>query len=305
MGPRLDLGPATPFEQVFWLAELGDSVMDALALPALIALAYTSRNVYIRVQLYLRSKMRLALVPFGLNRSELMQQIELAQSFIIGAIVLKMVAPAKLSITTNNIDVIVVTSHVRPLENWIRNQGFVQKLIGNHDISGYFGPFQFCHSFGKQVQGSWVEINLLIVDSRSSAYQLVFHTSNTACMNILGPRGIWTGYRTLLTNQIAIQNHVTQLVSMNTMYRSAEQHQNYIHQQKNIKTQSRGFIFPGAELYHPSNSCPNCLFLSACPLTIRKMNDRMCSYMPISSDGDIQTDTCRIPIRRHHCPPLV
>jgi hypothetical protein len=276
----------SPFETVYGIPELGTEVMDLLALPHLTALSYTSRMNYIRAQHYLRHKLARIYAPFGLTRDDVMRHLLFSEAFIVGSIALKAVAPATWPIVTNNIDVVVqaVARHV--LERWLLDHGYSKCRKSNRTFSGYNAPFQCCHSYTK----GGMDVNLMVVDRRTEGYDLIFHASNTAGMNMLSPRGLFAAYRTLLNHQLVVPNNVSNMVSMRTVYRSVQLYQNWIDKASNSKAVSRGFTFltPDPSPPHPSDCCL-CPYVSACLLMVRNMNDSMCSYMRILGDAELQS----------------
>jgi hypothetical protein len=278
---------STTFETVYNVPELGNLIMESLALTALIALSYTSRAIHGHVQQHMRSKLSLILAPFGIGRRDLMTQLRFAESFIIGSIALKAVAPSTWSITTNNIDIVVQCAQLTLLEDWLMVKCGYKRRSPNHTNSGYNAPFRFCYSYTRKIDQRDMYINLLAVRSRSEGYELIFHASNTTGMNMLSPRGLFTGYATLLNHRQVAHNQVTNMASMRTIYSVAERRQDRIDRANDRKAQSRGFEFVTLDPSpHPFDTCLRCPYVSACPLTIRNMNDSMCAYMRLVRDDE-------------------
>lgn len=274
-----------PFETVYGIPELGTLIMDLLSLSHLVTLSYSSRTNYVRVQHYVRHKLATIFAPFGLTRDDIMLYLLFSESFIVGSVALKAVVPATWPISTNNIDIVVQAGSVHVLRAWLLDRGYTKLKKSNHTFSGYDGPFHCCHSYARRSMA----VNLMVVGRQTQGYDLIFHASNTSGMNMLGPRGLFTAYRTLLNLRLAVSNHVANMVSMRNAHSSVRHHQNQVDSASYAKALSRGFTFVTPDPSpHPSEYCL-CPYVSACPLTIRDMNDSMCSYMRILGNTEFNS----------------
>jgi hypothetical protein len=274
-----------PFETVYGIPELGSLIMDLLSVSHLVTLSYTSRTNYVRVQHYVRHKLATIFAPFELTRDDVMTHLLFSESFVVGSVALKAVVPATWPISTNNIDIVVQAGSVHVLRAWLLDRGYSKLKKSNHTFSGLGAPFQCCYSYAK---GS-TAVNLMVVGRQTKGYDLIFHASNTSGMNMLSPRGLFTAYRTLLHLELAVHNHVTNMVSMRNAHLSVQQHQKQVDRASCAKAVSRGFTFVTPDPSpHPSDYCL-CPYASACPLTIRDMNDSMCSYLRILGNGEFDS----------------
>jgi hypothetical protein len=293
-----------PFNTVYNVAELTDLIMDLLGQPALVALSYTSKLQYFRVQDYLRLKLTKIFAPFRLTRDDLLITLLSAHAFIIGSAALKAIAPAVMPITSDNLDIVVPLSKRFTLEAWLTS-----KLHGykrTTPIHTNCIPFVMGDSFSHVVDGQIVTVNLLIVSDLSQGHELIFYSSNTASMNMITHSSIFTGYPTLLNLRIAAQNCSINMIGMGgaILSQSTKVHQIQIDSENNAKARQRGFtILPYDTSHWNEYATCECVHLSACPLTIRNMNDTMCSWIPLLTDQEYADKRIKGPHQR--VPPVV
>jgi hypothetical protein len=297
---------AALLDSILNVPELSGLTMDELPLSALIALSFTSKENLIRVQDYMWSKLTIILTPFRLDAKRLMDHMLFTSSLIVGSIALKTVAPATLPIFTNSLDMVVQLTYVQFLEDWLTTRCGYKPTKPEFEIIDHGAAFKRCCSFTRRIDDRDMHVNLLCVNDRSQAYELVFYSSNTASMNIITPMGFFTAYRTLLNREEMVANHVCNMRAMDEC--QDKDHLSMIDENNNIKTQNRGFsLLPVRPSPHLYELC-QCQHPSACPSTIRHTQDPMCSFLRLLVEGEYETVSVRrgrIPESDTRLPPVV
>jgi hypothetical protein len=289
------------FERVLVVVELGGLIMDSLALSALIALSYTSRTNYIRVQDYTRSKLITIFGPFQLPLHEVLWKLEDTGGFVTGAAALRAVAPAVLPVIVNTLDIVVWSKHLPELEDWLTySHSYTGKILDHAVIHG-ISQFNSCVSFTRRIHGRNMEIKVFVVDKPSKGYELVFHSSNTADMNVISSNGLFTPYRSLLNRGLVTPNNVANMISTRTASAPVKARQQVIDAQNNANAESQGLVLITPNPYPHLNNWCDCIHRSACPLVFRETNDSMCSFMRIYNIGEygvIKESLASIPTKR-------
>jgi hypothetical protein len=95
------------FNDVFNTFELASMIMDYLSVSALLAISYTTKRMYTQVHCYLHGKLGIIFAPFGTTTEDVLKNLRLTNSLIIGSIALKAVAPTTCSITSSHLDILV------------------------------------------------------------------------------------------------------------------------------------------------------------------------------------------------------
>ena len=296
--------PVCLFDSVYSVAELADLIMDSLGLSALVALSYTSKLRYFRVQDYLRLKLTKIFASFQLGRDDLMTTLLSTRAFIIGSIALKAVTPAVMPITCDNLDIVVPLSETFTFEAWLTSisHGYEWTTPSHTNCI----PFLKCDSFFRIIDGQIMTVNLLIVSNEFQAHELLFYSSNTASMNMITHSSIFTAYPTLLDLKLVVQNHSINMIGMGpaALGHPAMVHQIKIDQDNNKKAEQRGFtLLPESTSHWNEYAACQCMHLSACPLTIRNMNDTMCSWLPLLTDREYADERIKGPHQR--VPPVI
>jgi hypothetical protein len=301
------LATVCQFERVFVVIELGGLIMDSLALSALIALSYTSRTNYIRVQDYTRSKLITIFGPFQLPLHEVLWKLDHTGAIVTGAAALRAVAPAVLPVIVNTLDIVIRSDRLPELEDWL-TYSHCYTGTSNHAVVDGISQFSSCISFTRRIHSRSMEIKVFMVDKPGKTYELIFHASNTANMNMITSNGLFTPYRSLLNRGLVAQNHVTNMVTTRTASGPVKAHQQMIDAQNNANAESQGLVLitPNS-LPHLNNWC-DCTHRSACPLVFRDANDSMCSFMRIFNIGEykgITESLASIPTKRYRLPNVV
>jgi hypothetical protein len=296
------------FQDVSDINELGSMIMDLLALPALLALSYTSKTMHHQANQYLRRKLTLILSSFGINANQMIEHLRLTDALIVGSMALKAVASAALPISSCHLDILVPMHRLSVLNNWI--------TIGCQYARNLNAPVETelqlqvrnRRSFVRHIHGQRKTINLYSVRTRGDTYKMLFSLSNTAWMNAISGWGLFTLYRSLLSEGKAALNHLDNTFAIRRfspgrrtrLFRAAVISQ--------IRTEMHGFIFiPPSPLSHSNYQC-RCINKSACPQVIRSTNDSMCSIMRIYSDAEwtsLQSPTRVIPISNPRLPTII
>lgn len=293
------------FEAVYCVAELLAFIMDFLALPTIISLSFTTKLNYVRVQGHLRSKMAKCLAPFGLLLDDTLQHLIFTDGLIIGFIALEAVAPFVWSIATDSLDIVVEGLHFNLITNWFKSHGYEL----NEATPTIPNPLLFgtCHSFLRQFPNREMVINLFTVKTKYQEIEFVFHSSNTAGMNMITGEGLFVPYRSLLDLELAVRNDSTRMGSTDrsTIIPTNElQKLTQIDKNNNLKASSNGFTLITPNLHFPTNIC-YCTPLSTCSLKPRISTDKECSiirllqgdeYKAIQSNQKILISIPKVPL---------
>src|ERR1700694_2674249 len=202
------------FNDVYSICELGSIIMDCLPLSALLALSFTSRAAYSQAHQYLRFKLGMILRPFGITMDDLIRHLRMTNSLVMGSIALKACAPKNHFIGSGHLDIVVPASDFRVLKDWITSTcGYIhiQSYPVRHELFSYIGHHSM-QVFGRQIDGRRRTINLFGVRTQDDPYKLLFYSSNTALMNAITGRGLFTPYRSLLNQGKAAHNHVDNIL---------------------------------------------------------------------------------------------
>jgi hypothetical protein len=296
-----------PFDSVYRVAELSALIMDLLALPSLLALSYTTKTNYAHAHGYIRSKLARCLAPYGLCLNDIIQYLIFTDCHIIGSIALKAVAPAVFPIAANNLDIVVDELNLLVISQWLKKNGYQREEYGH--IANNFPHFNDCHSYALRIHGQEKVIKIHIVKTKYEAYEFIFRTSNTTGMNMITGNGLFTGYRNLLNQGLAVRSAVTRMGSISgptTLTTQEINLQSEIDVANNLKAQSHGFTFstPAPPLHIQGGIC-SCTLRSACPFTARNSNDSMCSFMRLFDDAGyeaIQSRQEKIPVTVRKVP---
>jgi hypothetical protein len=299
----MDVSTASTFQTVYDIVELATLVMDSLALSSLIALSFVNKSYFVRVHDYIRRKLRRIFSPFGLSM-DIIWSILQWDSTIIGTVALKAVAPLTLPHTTRNLDIVVVRHRLDVVEGWLVQAGY-GRIDSLHVPTEYAIPSQYRHSFSRMAGTTETFVNLLAVEERRHAYELCFFVSNTALMNCINQRGLFNGYRGLLTRGLAVRNHVQNMDRVSTFFDlTGPQHvANDI--SNDAKVEALGFTFlPINSDFHWPEHCL-CIPRSTCPTEHRNMNDTTSASVPIFTVSELDTIRLRaheggIPICMRH-----
>jgi hypothetical protein len=289
-------------DDLLQVAELMGLIMDELPLSALVALSFTSKAKLILVQDYMWSKLMSITSPFGLDATRLMEHLAMTSSVIVGSIALKAVAPAALQISTDNLDIAVPSGRIHVFDDWLTKRcGYKPSKSVTESRKGIL----FCYTFICRIDDRDMKVNILGVANRSQAHELAFYSSNTASMNMITSRGLFTAYRTLLNRKLMVANHVSNMVPM-TRYQVRER-LSKIADSNNAKTQSRGFTLLNVQpIPHTYELC-QCKHVSACPSTIRYTRDPMGSFLRLLDQAEYEAISVRgdpIPTYDTQLPPI-
>jgi hypothetical protein len=297
----------TTSENILAIAELGGLIMNRLALSALTALSFTSKTNYLHVQHYMSNKLKTIFGPFELPLHEVQWKLKQTDGIIIGSAALRAVAPAEFPVTIDSIEIVVLGHGLAAFEDWLTTScGYRQKAT-NFDKNEHActGLVQSCHSF---VNDRDLEINVLVVETSNRLYEVVFHSSNTANMNMITCHGLFTAYRSLLNRGLAARNRVTNMLTMVIVSASSRHRQQMLGEEMCFKTMSDGFTFLQSDASpHPLHTC-RCEQRSICPLTMRNTNDSMCSFMRVLRIEErvaVNAGTMNIPTINHRLPNIV
>jgi hypothetical protein len=284
----------TTFETIYDIPELGTLIMDSAALSALVALSFVNTAYFFRVHEYIRNKLHRILGPFGIQTDDIMEILQSTNAVVVGTIALQAVAPISLALTTRNID-IVVDRYLLPLmESWLVDFGYQLKDSINVPTD-YLVPYRNRRSFTRMFGTREMFVNLLLVEHSNQAHEFVFFATNTTFMNSITRNGLFNGYSSLLSQRLAVENHVHHMQGVRQFFDSNDVDLVTTTEDDKVKAEGRGFRFLLTNsVSHWPTTC-RCIPRSACPLEPRHMNDFMSTSMSIFTDDETQHIRARAP----------
>jgi hypothetical protein len=287
------------FNDIYHVVELGSMVMDFLPLSALLSLSYASKEIYVKAHFYTHHKLTAIFAPFGISFVTIINYLRLTNALVIGPVALKAVAPAILPVFTTQLDIVVPINGLVHFNTWLTLQGNYQcESRSNHHVQ--FPSVKQRLSFVRHTQEHKYVVNLLVVGARANAYQTLFHSFSTVYMNAISGSSLFTAYRSLLNHGKAAHNYIPNTMAMENNFSSTTLQLSKDSVVSQLKTMHCGFSF--TEPNHPFPRLPSqcrCTDRSACPLTLRNTNDKLCSMMQILTTSEldaIQTGSKAVPI---------
>ena len=292
------------FHDVYDTVELGSLIMDCLALPALLALSYTTKLMHAQVHRYLHMKLIVIFTSFGITADDIITHLRLTNSLIIGSIALRAVAPITYSISSSHLDILVPTTHLSFFKDWLTiTCGYTQELSPSicHELLFHVRHHQM---FVHQIGGRKKVINVFGVQTIEDTYKMLFYSSNTSLMNAITGWGLFTPYRSLLNRGLVAHNHIENTLVVGEVLSTLRAQLFRAALLSEIRTRINGFLFiPTSQHLRLPCQCPN---RSACPLRIRHTNDSFCTFLRIFTNAEWSAlqSTIFIPID-NPCLPLI
>jgi hypothetical protein len=296
------------FNDVYGVFELGGIIMDQLALPALLALSYASKGQYIQVHAYIRFKLTLILAPFGMSLNGLMDHLRLTDALVIGSVAFKAVAPATAPITSKQLDIIVCKNELFALKDWLRTRcNYVLNPLSIHQQQR-LPPVKSVVSLARHTDDQKKVVNLLVVDTIGDTYKTLFYATNTAYMNAITPWGLFTPYRSLLSQGKVAHNHILNTMALEKAPLSLRARLQEASLFSEIGIRLQGFeVIPINLFPHLYYRC-FCVDRTACPLIIRNTNDSHGSFIRIFTNIEfraLQSGSFEIPLHNPRFPTVI
>jgi hypothetical protein len=302
------MSSARTFNDVYTVFELGSLIMDNLALPALLALSYTAKDKYFQVHWYTIFKITRLLLPFGIPTNRLIEHLRITNALVVGSIAFQAVAPAISHIPTDRLDILVIKNELFLFKDWLCYSCDYQ--LDTSSTSLLYQPSSIIHvvSLTRYINQQKRVINLLAVDTVANAYKTLFYAPNTALMNAITGCGLYTPYRSLLSQNKVAYNHVLNTMVMNsaTETTKAQAYNDALLRDFEIRSQGVSFV-PVDHHPHIYHQC-SCTHHTACPRLIRFTNDSYGAFMHLFSKPEYyaayyQPD--EIPIKVPRLPTVI
>jgi hypothetical protein len=298
----------TMFNDVYDVCELGGIIMDELALPALLALSYTSKGQYLRVHAYIRLKLTLILAPFGISLTCLMDHLRLTDALVIGSVAFKAVAPAAAKIIPKQLDIVVCKNELFVLKDWLCIRcNYTLNPLSIHQQQR-LPPVKSVVSLARHTHDQKKVVNLLVVDTIGDTYKTLFYATNTAYMNAITPWGLFTPYRSLLSQGKVAHNHILNTMALEKASLSLRARLQEASLFSEIAIRMQGFeVIPINPFPHLYYRC-FCVDRTACPLIVRNTNDSHCSFIRVFSNLEfraLESGSFEIPIHNPRFPMVI
>jgi hypothetical protein len=297
------------FDDVFKVVELSSTIMDWLALPALLALSLTTQGNYHQVLDYMASKLATIVAPFGILYEDLIHHLRATESLLVGTIPLKAVAPACLPILTNTLEFVVPAKQLSCFKNWITIEcDYVQDSQPCNHSPHPFGPVKYISSYSRTVHHHKMVVNVSVVNTIGNSYEVIFHSFHTAHMNAINGQGFFCAYPSLIADGKAVHNAITHTIALEETVTSARMRilrSAYISE---ATTRKDGFEFITPDRAQQCQDHCVCDYRSACPLTLRNTNDAWCMFLRTFTKAEVsamQGRSQRFMVRNSRLPQIV
>jgi len=284
------------FERFFWShTNVMTHIYNELSLPALMALSFTQKQIFLNVADYQAVKISRLLLPFHIHYDQLLNALCTSGAIVVGSFALLCSIPLTSSFSITSIDFAIVDgrNHLDFLASIAPHLSFVPKA----ETLGPFPPahpVKSSHLFAIVLDGQAlaIDVNIMVVrwhPEGSSVYESLFYSPTSCGMNALSGDGIFSTYRRLLASSIGIVNDVHRSSIFQGRQNEDITHQLAYDNVSRHKYKLRGFSFPNPHFLHqPSVICEKDL---SCPSTIRNVRDRGCAHMRIFSNSEIRNLT--------------